>query len=115
MEHIWHPIGDSYSFKGKTIKRPEQKSGSMPQLVKDEMCEGAEGKDKEPAFAMALIEIEPSQGNQDEKEKGMAKYPAMAEGPFEEEQSYGFINNVREKRAYQKEPYIYVTSQGSKP
>ena len=53
----------------------------MPQLVKDEMCEGAEGKDKEPAFAMALIEVESSHGNQDEEEKSMAKYPAMAEGP----------------------------------
>ena len=87
----------------------------MPHLVKDEMYENAKGKDKEPAFTMALIEVESGQSDQDEKEKGMAKYPAMAEGSSEEEQSYGFINNVREKRAYQKEPYIYVTSQGSKP
>ena len=45
----------------------------------------------------------------------MAEYPAATEGLWEKEDPHGLINDVREKRAYQKESYIYAASQGSKP
>jgi len=41
------------------------------------MHEGAEAKDEEPGFAIATIEIRPGKSNKDEKEEGMAKYPAI--------------------------------------
>ena len=72
------------------------------------MTEGAKGKNKEPSFLTAPIEVEPSKGNNNEEKKCVAKYPAVTEGLPEEEMPDGFINDVGEKWAYEQKPYIYA-------
>ena len=59
---------------------------------------------------MALIQVKSSQSEQEEEEECMGKYPAVAEAFSEEELPYGFINNVREKRAYKEDPYVYIAA-----
>ena len=49
---------------------------------------------------MAQVQVEPSKGDQDEKEKRMAKYPPAAEGIPKNKYSHRFINDVGEERAY---------------
>jgi len=37
----------------------------------------------------------------------MRKYPALAKNLSKEKLPHRFINNIRQKRAYEQEPYIY--------
>jgi len=97
MEYPLRPVAEVYLLKTKAIKRPEEGSGFKPHLVKDEMGEGAEGKDEEPEFPVTSVEIETDKGNNDKKEEGVAKYPAIAEGVSKEELPHGLINDVRKK------------------
>lgn len=61
------------------------------------MYEDTKGKSQEPSFITVPVEIQPPSGNNNEKEKRMAKYATVVEGLLEEETPYGFINNVRKK------------------
>ena len=61
------------------------------------MREGAKRKNPEPIFLTAPVEAQPSKGDNNKKEKRMAKYPAVAEGLPEEEIPDGFINDVGKK------------------
>ena len=61
------------------------------------MHEVAKGKNQEPSFITVPIEIQPSSGDNNEKEKRMAIYAAVVEGLSEEETPYRFINNIRKK------------------
>ena len=45
----------------------------------------------------------------------MRKYPAVAESLPEDKAPYRFINNIRQKRAHQQNPYVYIACQVSKP
>ena len=99
MEDVLCPASKVYFLESKAVERPEDGSGLKPHLVKDKMGEGAEGKDKEPGFATTSVQVKSGKGDEDEKEKGMAKYPAVAKGISKKELTYGFINDVGEKRA----------------
>lgn len=46
---------------------------------------------------MTPIKVKPSNSDQDEKKKRMAKYPATTKGLSEEEMPYRFINNIWKK------------------
>jgi len=99
MEDVLCPVSKVYFLESKAVERPEDGSGLKPHLVKDKMGEGAEGKDKEPGFATTSVQVKSGKGDEDEKEEGMAKYPAIAKGISKKELTYGFINDVGEKRA----------------
>lgn len=79
-------------------------------MVKDEMGEGAKAKGKEPGFPTAPIEVYSNEGNKQKENNGMAKYPTVAEDVSEEELTYGFINDIREKRADEQNPCVYAVS-----
>ncbi len=87
---------------------------SKPHLVKDEMGEGARAKGKEPSFPKAPIEVYPNKGDKQKEKKSMAKYPTVTEDISEEELTYGFINNIRKKRADEQNPRVYTASKRSK-
>ena len=57
---------------------------------------------------MAQIKVKPRHSDQQEKKNRMAKYPTITEGLSEEEKPNGFINDIWQKRPYQKEPYVCV-------
>ena len=44
------------------------------------MYEGTKGKSQEPGFITVPVEIQPPSGDNNEKEKRMAKYGAVVEG-----------------------------------
>ena len=61
------------------------------------MSKGTKGKNKKPGFPTAAIEVKPGEGNEQEKGKGMAKYPTIAESLPKEQMSYRFVNDVGKK------------------
>ena len=106
MKYVRYQLTDVQLLKGEAIKWPEEGLGITPHLVTDKMDEGAEGKDKEPVLPSGTVEANPCEGDKDEKEQSMAKYPAIAE----EKMSHRFINNVREYRTNKQDPYIYAVA-----
>lgn len=78
-QRILHPISKIHLFESEAIDWPQKNSRIKPHLVEDKMHEGAKGKDKEPGFSIAAIDKEPSQGDEDEEEQGVAEYLAVAE------------------------------------
>jgi len=97
---IPEPVRKVKLFETKTMKGPKESLRGKPHLVKDQMGESAEGKDKHPSFLTAPIEVKSGKGNGEDEEKGVAKYPAVAQTIHKEEHPYGLIDNVRQKRAY---------------
>ena len=78
----------------------------MPHLVEDKMGKGAGGKGEKPALATTSVEIKSHKGDKDDKKKGVAKYPAVAEGISKEKSPYRLINDIGQKRTKQQKPYI---------
>ena len=106
MKYVLRPVGKVMSLKGKPVEGPEEGLRSKPHLIENQVGEGAEGKDKEPVYPAAPVEVKTSNGDDDEKQERVAKYPAVADSIPEEELAYGLVNDVREKRAYEKKPHI---------
>ena len=92
-----NPVGKVVLWESPTIKGPEQRLRKEPHLVTDQMGKGAKGKDKKPGFPMAAMEVKSCEGNEQEKGKRMAKYPAVAQAISEEERPHKFIHDVVEK------------------
>jgi len=67
----------------------------------------AKGDSKEPGFLTAAVEVKPRKGNENEKQEGVAEYPAVAKGIAEEDLSQGLVNDVRKKCAYEEESQVY--------
>ena len=91
------PVGEVELLESEAVAWPEESLRVKPHLVLDEMHKSAKGEDEKPEPSTVLVEVIPGKSNKDEKENGMAKYPAIAEGISEEELPYGLINDVREK------------------
>ena len=100
IQCIPKPVRKVKLFENKTMKGPKESLRGKPHLVKDQMGGSAEGKDKHPYSPTAPIKVKSGKGNGKEEEKGVAKYPAVAQTIPEEEHPYGLIDDVREKRAY---------------
>ena len=107
IKRVLHKMFQVYLFESEAAQRPEESAGLKPHLVKDKMHKRAKGDSKEPSLIMAAVEIKPGKGNENEKQEGMAKYPAAAEGMAEEDMSQRFINYVGKKRANEQEPQVY--------
>ena len=84
-----------------------------PHLVLHKVGKSAQGKSEQPEFPVTAVEIEPHCGDNNKKEKCVGKYSTVTEDILKEEVPYRLIDNIREKRAYKQEPYIYMVCQGS--
>lgn len=109
MEGILQPMGKSNFLESQAIKWPKEGLKIKPHLIKDKMGKDAKGKDKKPSLPIAPVEPKSDKGNNDEKDNGMAKYPAVTIGVPEEELPDRFINDVREEWADEKESYVYMS------
>ena len=65
------------------------------------MGKGTKGKDKKPGFPMAAMEVKSCEGDEQEKDKRMAKHPATAQAISKEECPHRLIYDIGEKRAYE--------------
>lgn len=78
------------------------------------MGESAKAKDKEPGFPTTPVEVYSNEGDKQQGKKGMEKYPTIAEDISEEELTYGFIHDIREKGGDKQNPYIYAVHERGK-
>ena len=94
IEYVFPPVGEVTLLKGAPIKRPEKSVGDKPHLVKNEMSEGAKGKNKEPELPTASIKMKSCKGDNQEEEKSVGKYSATAEDISKEDQTYRLIDDI---------------------
>ena len=108
IEYVPKLVGKVALLESPAINGPQQRLRGKPHLVTDEMSKGTKGKDKKPGFPMAPIEVKPCEGNEQEKGKRMAKYSAITQALSEEERPHRLIYDIREKRADEQEPCVYL-------
>ena len=93
-------MGKVYFREREAINGPEEGSEFKPHLVKNEMCECAKGKGKEPELPMVSIGVKSGKGDEEEEKKRVTKYLPIAYGISKEELPYRFINDIGKKRTY---------------
>ena len=79
------------------------------------MRDCAERESEEPGSAITPVEVNSDSRYQDEKNEGMAKYPAVTEGFSKEKMTDRFINDIRQEGSYEDKPDVDTVYQVSEP
>lgn len=72
------------------------------------MYECAERKCNQPDLTVTSVKVKTNRRNNNEEKKLVCVYPALAECFLEEILPYRFIDNIRQKRADNQNPDIYI-------